>query len=627
MAFHSSFFHPDSPFSHWTNNSSPARPSARHTMSAQALSATGRIKVRLKRSGRVVGRASGATASLTSLPSSVSSLPTKRKLDVAFVTPVSAPPISSPTSSDNVQTFSASAPATKSSTTLAAASTGSGRACLPFWTPSVQALSRKLWLPTVTGLHASVWNSWNGSSGDTIQNSWFSTTLHRNPVPTSCVTTYSPSLLSSWLATTEGGPPQIASDAGPPPTKKAKTKKSDKPSAGKAKKIRVYPNSRQRILLRQWFGTARWVYNQCLDLVRADRSKRTKKELRAAIVNNNSPMAVAHPWLLETPYEVRDAAMVQVIDAYATNFAKHSKNPTHRFEIKYRSRKSPQETIVVRGKAYNKGVFYRTFFGTEPLRSSEPLPDAVNYDCKLTYTRLGHYYLCIPMPLAPASDSQARHQDRVVALDPGVRTFQTAYDPSGVVIEFGKADIGHIYRICTHMDKLQSRIDKNDGLTHKARYRMRRAWRKMQWHVRNLVDECHKKMVKFLCVNYSVILLPSFETQQMAIRAQRKIGSKTARAMMTWSHYRFKQRLLFKRQEYPWCKVVICDEAYTSKTCGACGTLKHTLRGQKTFKCRVCHVVIDRDINAARNILLKNSSLFGFAAKETLGLTPFPSQS
>jgi len=174
------------------------------------------------------------------------------------------------------------------------------------------------------------------------------------------------------------------------------------------------------------------------------------------------------------------------------------------------------------------------------------------------------------------------------------------------------------------MDKLQSRIDENDGLTHKARYRMRRAWRKMQWRVRNLVDECHKKMVKFLCANYSVILLPSFETQQMVTRAQRKIGSKTARAMMTWSHYRFKQRLLFKRQEYPWCKVVICNEAYTSKTCGICGALHHKLRGEKTFKCPACCVVIDRDVNGARNILLKNSSLFGFAAEADVGSYPLP---
>jgi putative transposase len=427
--------------------------------------------------------------------------------------------------------------------------------------------------------------------------------------------TYSPSSLSSWLATTEGGPPQIASDAAtPPPTKKAKIKKNpDKPSAAKARKIRVYPNARQRELLLKWFKTARWTYNKCLEAIKNNRAKRNKKDLRALLVNNEN-YAAANQWVLETPYEVRDAAMVELLNAYTSNFAKRNKNKDHQFSVRYRKKKSPQEAIMIRGRFFKKGAFYTRSFGKEPLRAAEPLPDAVDYDCKLVHTRLGHYYLVIPMPLEMASDNQARVEDRVVALDPGVRTFHTAYDPSGSVMEFGKGDIGHIYRICAHMDKLQSRIDDDKTLFHKKRYRMRRAWRKMQWRVRNLVDECHKKIVKFLVANYSVILLPSFETQQMVVRSQRKLNSKAARAMMTWSHYRFKQRLLFKRQEYPWCKVVICDESYTSKTCGQCGKLHHSLGGSKTFKCPSCGLQVDRDAHAARNILLKNASLFGFSA-------------
>jgi putative transposase len=426
--------------------------------------------------------------------------------------------------------------------------------------------------------------------------------------------TYSPSSLSSWLATTEGGPPQIASDAATQPSKKTKTKKNpDKPSAAKARKIRVYPNPKQKELLLKWFGTARWTYNKCLEAIKQDRVKRSKKELRALLINNDN-FAMENQWVLDTPYEVRDAAMVDLLNAYSSNFAKKSKNKGHQFTMSFRSKKSPHEAIMIRGKLFKKGAFYTRSFGKEPLRAAEPLPDKVDYDCKLLHTRLGHYYMVIPMPLEMASDNQARIEDRVVALDPGVRTFHTAYDPSGHVMEFGKGDIGHIYRICAHMDKLQSRIDSNKELRHKSRYRMRRAWRKMQWRVRNLIDECHKKVVKFLVANYSVILLPSFETQQMVVRNQRKLNSKAARAMITWSHYRFKQRLLFKRQEHPWCKVAVCDEAYTSKTCGQCGKLHHSLGGSKVFRCPSCGLQVDRDAHAARNILLKNASLFGFTA-------------
>jgi len=40
-----------------------------------------------------------------------------------------------------------------------------------------------------------------------------------------------------------------------------------------------------------------------------------------------------------------------------------------------------------------------------------------------------------------------------------------------------------------------------------------------------------------------------------------RIHSKTARAMMTWSHYSFKQRLLHKCKEYPECHVQVVNES------------------------------------------------------------------
>lgn len=334
-------------------------------------------------------------------------------------------------------------------------------------------------------------------------------------------------------------------------------------------------------------------------------------------------------WVLQTPYEVRDAAMVDLISAYESNFAKRRKNPNFKFDIQYRSKKLPQETIMIRGKCLKKGVFYPKFFGKEPLRSSELLPDSVDYDCKLVRNRLGHYYLCIPQPLVVASENQARPLERIVALDPGIRTFHTAYDPSGSVIEFGKGDIGHIYRLFHYMDRLRSAIDtlplglsKGEVRTriHKKRWRMRKAWHRLSHRVRCLVDECHKKIVHFLVTNYSVVLLPKFETSAMMSKKLRKLTSKSVRAMATWSHYRFKQRLLFKRQEHPWCKVVVCDEAYTSMTCGQCGNLHRQLGRNKVFNCPNCKVELDRDINGARNILLKNESHFGFGV--ALGLPP-----
>ena len=112
---------------------------------------------------------------------------------------------------------------------------------------------------------------------------------------------------------------------------------------------------------------------------------------------------------------------------------------------------------------------------------------------------------------------------------------------------------------------------------------------------------------------YSVILLPKFETSRMVRRRKdgkrvaRKITKKTVRTMLTWSHYKFRQLLLHRAKRESDCTVIICDEAYTSKTCGACGKINDKLGGSKVFKCPQlgCDHVADRDFDAARKILIR----------------------
>ena len=65
----------------------------------------------------------------------------------------------------------------------------------------------------------------------------------------------------------------------------------------------------------------------------------------------------------------------------------------------------------------------------------------------------------------------------------------------------------------------------------------------MRQRITNLVDELHWQLARWLTSNYRIILLPTFETQDMTQRAGRRIRSKTARMMLTFRHYEFKRRL------------------------------------------------------------------------------------
>lgn len=191
------------------------------------------------------------------------------------------------------------------------------------------------------------------------------------------------------------------------------------------------------------------------------------------------------------------------------------------------------------------------------------------------------------------------NQARIVALDPGVRTFQTFFSPdrAGVI---GYHDFGRLVRLCHYLDDLISRYTTSKNK--KQRYRMRKAANRLRWKIRDLRDELHAKTIRFLVDHFDVILIPTFETSQMVTRERRKLRSKTVRSMLTWAHFKFKERLKVVAAQYG--KTVIeVNEAYTSKTCSWSGEIVQVgssehIRGSDG-------VIVHRDVNGARGIFLR----------------------
>jgi hypothetical protein len=63
-------------------------------------------------------------------------------------------------------------------------------------------------------------------------------------------------------------------------------------------------------------------------------------------------------------------------------------------------------------------------------------------------------------------------------------------------------------------------------------------------------------------------------------------------------------RLAQTATRYPGAEIIRGSEAYASKQCGKCGMLNDKLRCSRTFSCGSCDAKGDRDVHAARNILL-----------------------
>ena len=104
-------------------------------------------------------------------------------------------------------------------------------------------------------------------------------------------------------------------------------------------------------------------------------------------------------------------------------------------------------------------------------------------------------------------------------------------------------------------------------------------------------------------------VLPPLLEREIGDTKMSKLKSKVCRKMMTWSHDAFQRRLLDRAQHFG-CKVFIVNESFTSKTCGKCGALNESLGSSKVFRCPSCNVTMDRDVNGARNVLLRTLPFF-----------------
>ncbi|MDM8551497.1 transposase [Desulfobacterales bacterium HSG2] len=288
-------------------------------------------------------------------------------------------------------------------------------------------------------------------------------------------------------------------------------------------------------------------------------------------------------WCSDVPYQIKGIAVKEAHQA----FFKANGRP------KFRARKNSEQSCFIPKSAIRKTGIYPRISG-KGLYFHEDLPECPK-DSRLVW-RYEKWWLAVPHT---EKLRKTENQGPVVALDPGVRSFISFYSPdfSGNI---GKGDFSRIQRLCCHLDNL---ISKRDRCKNKQKRRsLTKATRRMRAKIRDMITELHYKTAKFLTDNFSVILLPTFETGQMTLKGGRKIRKKTARMMLTFSHYRFKGILRWKASQNG-AVVADCCEAYTSKTHPQTGEVRK-VGGAKWIRLTDGSMA-DRDITGARNILLR----------------------
>lgn len=205
------------------------------------------------------------------------------------------------------------------------------------------------------------------------------------------------------------------------------------------------------------------------------------------------------------------------------------------------------------------------------------------HDLKLIKCPTG-YYLQVPFK---EHENEKVTNGKVLSLDPGIRTFLNGVDSDGNIVEYGHDCIG----------KLDGDIRKRNFKTFKSGETIPKSVSDRRYlKVYNKVLDMHRKITKDIN-EYSLVILPKLGTKDICIGKSNKFCD-NAHILAPCKFYDRVNLKLGKRH-------IEADESFTSKTCCKCEKMTN-IGESKTFSCSHCGFVLDRDINAAINILFKN---------------------
>lgn len=362
------------------------------------------------------------------------------------------------------------------------------------------------------------------------------------------------------------------------------------------RKIRIYPTQRQKILFKKWIGVSRKFYNETLSIYKNGSDKNWNK-----IYQDIAEKFKDLDYIKFIPYQIKKIAVRDYNIALFTNKRTYQKTGKS-FDMKYRSKKDTKQSCFIPKTAISYAGIYHTIAVKLKMKEKEWFISSDNKifdnicDCRLVLEH-GKWFIIIPKKI---ETKNIDNQDGIVAIDPGIRTFATYFSTDGSFGKLGKNAFERILNLNLKIDKLTGRISKEKDKKKKSN--LKRSINNTRSKIKNLVYELHWKVIKFFTNRFKVIIFPPFNVSEMIKKSKRKLSKKVVRSMYCFRFFDFKERLKMKCDEYG-LTFIESSEAYTSKTNSFTGKLIENLGSKESFV--YDNISIDRDINGARNILIR----------------------
>ena len=367
----------------------------------------------------------------------------------------------------------------------------------------------------------------------------------------------------------------------------------------KAYKYRIYPNKKQQELIRKTFGCTRYVYNYYLDKRKKlyETDKTTYTYVKCA--KDLTQLKKEFEWLKEVDSVGLQTSLKDLDVAYKNFFSGSAGYP------KFKSRKNRHQSYRTSFTNNNITFMDRHIklpkLGLVKVRDKQ-VPQGRILNATISQEPDGQFYcsLCC----TDVSFVQLSKTNQFVGIDLGLVDFAIFSD--GIKIEnprfFEKSE--------KKLAKLQRELSRKtigSNRWNKARIKVA----KLQKHISNQRKDFLQKLTTLVVKKYDIICIEDLDVKSMK-ETELTVRNKRV-SDVSWSEFR--RQLTYKSTWYGRTLSAVDRYYPSSQICHYCGHID----GKKAetirfWVCPKCNSKVDRDINAAINILnegLKNRRNYG----------------
>ena len=370
----------------------------------------------------------------------------------------------------------------------------------------------------------------------------------------------------------------------------------------RAYRVELDPNNRQRGVLMQHAGTARWAYNWGLARkfeAYAENGKRPsafalQKEL--VVLKKTSAEDGGVPWLSSVARGVPREALKNLDRAFSDFFRRCKEGARHkgfpRFKSKHKTR--PSFRLADPPGISKCGTKIRLpKIGWLRVKRAGYLPCPSHQDVRplsVSVSKVAGRWFASVTVKQISPDFPRRPRTKVVGVDLGIKSLAVTSD--GLTFKNPRA-MACMDRQLRRAQRSVSRKRKGSKNRSKARYIVAR----IHYRIACIRADAIHKTTAAIVQSADVVCIESLNVSGMLK------NRRLARAVSDASFAEVLRQIRYKA-EWAGVEVVEAPRFFpSSKTCSGCGKVKKDLSlSDRIYRCSACGLVLDRDLNAAINL-------------------------